>query len=60
MQNLGTFGGLEKYIYMVVSRFEVPGKEPVPFLNNLWQSAKVLVLKLKTNEVTINKSKIDQ
>ena len=34
-------------INMEVSRFEVPRKEPVPFLKNLWQRAKDLVLKLK-------------
>ena len=39
---------------MVVSRFEVPGKEPVSFLKNLQQRAKVLVLQLKTNEVAMN------
>ena len=44
---------------MVVSRFEVPGKEQMSFLKNLRERAKVLVLKLKTNEMAINAPKID-
>ena len=44
---------------MVVSRFKVPGKVPMPFLKNLRERAKVLVLKLKSNETEINVPKID-
>ena len=46
---------------MEVSRLEVPGKEPSAqkLLKNMWQRAKVLVLKLKTHEMSINMSKID-
>ena len=49
----------EKDINMVVSRFELEGMEPMSFLKNRREQAKVLMLKLKTKEMEIIVPKID-